>query len=255
MCGSTAAQNQIEGEQQSAFTTMQAEAQQVFGENSSLYNNLLTSLEPILNAGPNQQGFSAPELANLNTEATSGVASDYQAAATAARASAAGEGGGNAAIPSGVEAQQQAEVANAAAGKEASEQQQITASNYATGRQNYEGAVTGLMNAGSVFSPSISLMGQATAGGTAAANTADQIAKAKFAPFGALMGALGGIGGALANRMGGSGGSGSGGGGYGGGSGSGYGGGSDAYEQGMGYGGGGGGGDQGGGGGYAPDNG
>ena len=202
MCGSTSQQNQIEGEQQSSFSNMNAEAQQVFGENSALYSNLLSAFEPILKAGPDQQGFSAPELSARDSEATNQTAAEYQKASAAVRGANAGEGGGNVAIPSGVESAEEGQVANAAAGEESQLQNNILQSDYDTGRANYEGAVGGLLNAGSVFNPSESLNSESTGAGTAAANTANQIAQANFSPWGAALGAVGGLAGAAAKAYG-----------------------------------------------------
>ncbi len=196
MCGATSQQNQIEAAQQSGFTTIQNEAQQLFGENSSLYNNLLASLEPILKAGPGQEGFSQQELTALNTEASTGVSSNYQNAEKAVRETGAAAGGGNEPIPSGAETQLAEEVGTAAAGQESAEESQITEANYATGRENYQGAVEGLLSAGNVFNPTEALNSEATGAGTAAANTANQIAQENFSPYGALIGAAGELGGA-----------------------------------------------------------
>jgi hypothetical protein len=198
MCGSTAQQNQIEGGQQSVFNTMNTEAQSVFGQNSALYNNLVSGMEHIFNAGPSQEGFSAPEKAALDTEATSGVTANYERAATAVGEQNAGAGGGNLDIPSGQTAAERGEIASEAAGQESGEEQQITEADYAQGEQNYNASVSGLLNAGEVFNPSESLLGEATGAGTAAANTANQIAQANEAPFQAVVGALGEVGGMAA---------------------------------------------------------
>lgn len=196
-CGSTDAQNQIQGEQMSAYSTMQAEAQQVFGENNALYQRMVSAFEPILQAGINQEGMSAPEKAALETEATEGVATNYQKAAAAARATGAGAGGGNIDIPSGQTRQLEGEVANAAAAEQSNLENKITEEDYALGRENYLTAVSGLQGAGRTLDPATSFESNATAGGNAAANTANQIAQADNAPIDAAIGAVGALGGAV----------------------------------------------------------
>lgn len=190
MC-SNSAQTQIEGEQQSGFSTMQNEAQQVFGQNSALYSNLLNAFTPILNAGPDQEGFSGTEKAALDTQSTAGVTTEYQNAEKAAREQYAGEGGGNEYIPSGQEAEIEADTAASAAGKESELQSQITEADYSTGRENWLAAEQGLEGAGSAFNPSISLDNAATGAGSAASTTATAIANSSNSWMGALGGMAG----------------------------------------------------------------
>lgn len=194
MCGSTAGQNQVGGQQMTAYQTMQQEANSVFGENSALYKDMIAAFEPILNAGPNQEGFSPGENAALNTEASQGVASNYQNAEKGVRESGAAAGGGNDYIPSGQESEEEAQVGEAAAGQESAEQNQITEANYATGRQNWEAAESGLVNAGSVFAPSESLYGDSTSAGSAASTTQNQIAQENQSWMGAVGGMVGQLG-------------------------------------------------------------
>lgn len=190
-CGSSSQQNQIESSQQSFYNTLTAESQQVFGQGSALYANMLKVFQPIFDAGPNQKGFSPEESAALDTQATEGVASNYDKAATALGEQAAGAGGGNEYIPSGEAEQQKDELASAAAGQESSEQNQILEDNYATGRENWEAAEQGLLGAGGVYSPATALFGQTTNAGSAASETADQIAQENNSWMGAVGGMLG----------------------------------------------------------------
>lgn len=191
MCGSTGQQNTIESGQQTLFNTMNTEAQSVFGQNSALYNQLLSSFEPILNAGPNQAGFSAPEKAALETQATSGVTGNYEKAATAAGEQTAGAGGGNEDIPSGQTASERGQIATEAAQQESGEQEQIEEADYAQGNEDYNAAVSGLMGAGNVFNPSEQLMSEEVGEGSATANTANQIAQENNSWMGAVGGLLG----------------------------------------------------------------
>ena len=191
MCGSTGAQNEIEGTQQSAYNTMNTEAQSVFGEDSALYKSLVASFLPTLEAGPNQKGFSDQQDTALNTQATEGTAQNYQNAEKAVRETGAAAGGGNDFVPNGQEAEESAQVAEAAAGQESTEENQITEANYALGETNYLDAAQGLMSAGNVYSSATSLDNAETGAGTAAANTANQIAQENQSWMGAVGGMVG----------------------------------------------------------------
>lgn len=201
MCGSTGAQNQIEASQQQFYNTLSANAGTEFGIDSSLYKELTGAFAPIFDKGPSQEGFSEAENTALNTQATQGVATNYQAAAKAAREQAAAEGGGNVPIPSGQEAELGQEIATSAAGQESNEENQITQANYQQGFQNWEAAAQGMLSAPGVFSNSTSAAGVANQGGEAAATTANQIAQQNNSWMGAVGGMLGSIGSAAMPKL------------------------------------------------------
>lgn len=196
MCGATGAQNAIEGQQQSFYGTMINQAQQVFGNSSQVFNNLMSTFQPIVAAGPNQQGFSATELSALNSQAITNVGQGYNNAKEAVGNSLAAQGGGTAVLPGGAGIGVQDSLAENAANQTSSELNQITQANYSTGRQNYLNAVQGEMAAPGVFGTAANFAGEATGSGTAAANTANQIATQQNSWVQAVTGALGGIAGA-----------------------------------------------------------
>jgi hypothetical protein len=191
MCGSTSSQNSIEQQQQQFMTTLQGESGTVFGQDSALYNDLIAQFKPIFEAGPDQQGYTKAELAQLNTSATTGVTQNYQAAEKAIREQDAAEGGGNEYVPSGQEKAIEAGVTESAAGQESTEQLQIEQASEEQGRANWLAATQGMLEAPSVMSEGASFAGQATNAGTAAANTANQIAQENQSWMGALGGMLG----------------------------------------------------------------
>lgn len=197
MCGASSQQTQIEASQQKYYDTMTQEAQQVFGESTSLFKDLTAAFEPILAAGPNQEGFSAAEKAALNTQATEGVAQNYQSAAKAIAEQQAAEGGGNEFVPSGQNAEIKAEVAMSAAQQESAEQTNITEADYATGRSNFLTAAQELSSAAGVFNPATGISGAATSSGEAASKTASDIATANNSWLNAAIGAVGGVAGAV----------------------------------------------------------
>lgn len=123
---------------------LQTSFQQSFAEQQSVLKTLSGSLTPLVSAGPNQQGFSSPELANLNTTAIDASGAGARNAEQALNNSLAGRGGGGSSgLESGVDQQLDASLASTATGQLAQQQNQIQAANYSTGRQNYFNAVSG----------------------------------------------------------------------------------------------------------------
>lgn len=198
MCGASSQQNQIEASQQQFYTTLIDQSKQEFGLDSSLYKELTSAFAPVFDKGPSQEGFSAAEKTALDTQATEGVATNYQSAAKNIREQEAAEGGGNVAIPSGQEAEINAEVAQSAAQQQSSEENQITQADYQQGFQNWESAAQGMLSAPGVFGNSAAAANAATSGGSAASSTANQIAQENNSWVGAVTGMIGGIGGSFA---------------------------------------------------------
>jgi hypothetical protein len=115
--------------------------------------NLNNIFIPIAQAGPSQQGYSPQELAALNTQAGEGVGQNYAKAAQALNTQIAGQGGGNEYLPSGASATLKGNLASAAANQLSSEQLGITQANYATGRQNWQQATSGLNALAQEYNP------------------------------------------------------------------------------------------------------
>jgi hypothetical protein len=200
-CGATAAQNQIGQSQQGFMTQLQTQGSSVFGDASSVFNNLMSTLTPTIQAGPNQQGFSPQELSNLNSEAITQTGQAYQNAKAAAGNQLSAEGGGNTALPSGTEVGENLQLAESGANQTASELQGITEQNYATGRQNYTQALQDAESAPNVFNSSTSAANAATGAGVAASNTANQIASQQNSWMQLVTGALGGVAGGLTGGL------------------------------------------------------
>lgn len=198
MCGATPAQNQIESQQQSFYTNAISQANQVFGNSSSVFNDLMKTFQPIVAAGPNQQGFSPTELSAMNSQAITNVGQGYKNAKEALGDQQAAFGGGTAVLPGGANIGQQDSLAENAANQTSSELNQITQANYAQGRQNWVNAAQGLAAAPGVYGAATSASGNATGAGGAAAGTANQIAQDANSPWQAAIGALGQVAGAAA---------------------------------------------------------
>src|SRR5277367_736247 len=69
MCGPSASQEGLAGSESQFMNTLQSNYATNFQEQQSVLNHLNGVLSPILEAGPNQTGFSASENAALNTQA------------------------------------------------------------------------------------------------------------------------------------------------------------------------------------------
>lgn len=196
MCGASSQQNQIEQQQQSFANQVQTQATQIFGNQSAIYQDLVNTFAPTVAAGPSQQGFSAAELANLNSQAITQTGQSYKNARQALGDQQAAAGGGRAVLPGGAVVGQDLGLASNAANQTSSQLSQINQANYATGRQNYLNATAGLAGAGNVYGAAESANSGVVGATSAAGNTANQIAQENNSWVQAVTGALGGIGGA-----------------------------------------------------------
>lgn len=175
-CGPSGAEGQISGSQQAFYNELSGAFANNYGAQSNIFQGLTSSLTPIMQAGPNQQGFSAGENAALNTAATNTTAANYRNAAVASATGRATAGGGNDYLPSGADKQVQAGIASNAAQNLSQEQNQITQANYSTGRQNYFNALQGLGGVASGLNPTGYANPAISAGNSAftSANTVQQ---------------------------------------------------------------------------------
>jgi hypothetical protein len=195
MCGSTSGQQQISDSQQQMYQTLNQNYATTFGQDQAITSALTAQFQPILAAGPNQQGFSPGETQALNTGATENIAQNYAQAQKATAQQLAARGGGNTLLPSSVSANILAQGTNAAAAQRASAQNTIQQASYAQGYQNWQQAAGVLSNTAGLINP-LGYAGASTGAGTAAANTANQIAQQQNSIWNAAIGALGSVGGA-----------------------------------------------------------
>jgi hypothetical protein len=178
MCGPTSTQTKLEGSEQQFMQELMSNYSTNFGEQQQVLNHLNSVLSPILQAGPNQTGFSPSETAALNTQAIdttgAGAANTERAIAneTAGRNDSGNlaEAGNVAALKAGA--------ASAAEGQLSNEELGITEANYATGRSNFNNAVSAEEGVSGQFgSGAASTMGGATSANTTAFGEATQIAQ------------------------------------------------------------------------------
>jgi len=199
-CGATSAQNAAQTQQAGFATQVNQQAGQVFGADNQVFNDLMSTFAPTIEAGPSQQGYSAAEKSNLDSAAitNSGIAA-RNAKQAAGEAEASEGGGNNAALQSGTNTGIDLSVANSAAQNTASQLNTINTNDYAQGNANYNAATSGLLNATNSFNSSTSANNAETNAGTASANTANQIATQNNSWVQGVTGALGAVGGAFAS--------------------------------------------------------
>lgn len=154
MCGPSAGEKNIESQQDRFASTLQENYNQQFASQNDVLNGLNNALNPIVAAGPGQQGFSPQELAAQNTEAINSTGAAYKDAAQAVGGQLAGRGGGGSSgLESGIDQQIKGTLASKAAGNLSSQQLGITQNNYATGLQNFNNAVGGERALADLYNP------------------------------------------------------------------------------------------------------
>jgi hypothetical protein len=199
MCGATGAQNQLQQEDMSTLQDYNSMLQQQYANQGAIFSKVSSVLDPILNAGPNQKGFSTAESNTLNAQAVEGTAENYAGAAKAVGEQTAAEGGGNNPLPSGAQTQLKQQVANSAAETESGEETQIAEQDYETGRQNFQNAEQGEMAIASGEDP-LGYAGAVTSSEGAAGTEANQIAEENNSWYNAAIGAAGSIGSAVVSE-------------------------------------------------------
>src|SRR5258708_14406268 len=140
MCGPSGQETAIAGQQQDLSTLLSSNFSQRFGQQSAVLQNLNNMLTPLAQAGPDQQGFGASELAALGTQAAEGVGANYSKATQALQNTLAARGGGSEVLPTGARAALQGTLASSAADQMSKEQLGITEANYGHSRKHWQDA-------------------------------------------------------------------------------------------------------------------
>jgi hypothetical protein len=199
MCGPSSSEKSLQQMSQSFSSLLQGNYSTLFGNQLDVLNSIKSSLSPILAAGPNQQGFSAAELAARNTAAINNAGAASRNAQQAVGNFTAGRGGGGGTgILSGVDAQLKTAVASSSANQLATAENQITQENYATGRENYFRAEGGMDQLAAGYSPNAASSG-AIGANQASFGEAKTIQDQKMQEAQAIAGGITGIAGGLAS--------------------------------------------------------
>lgn len=145
--GPSSTEKQLQGQEVGLSQSLDQYLRTNYGEQQALLGDLTNYLNPIAAAGPNQTGYSAPELAAMNTAAINNAGGNYANAARAVGAGmSAGPGGASSEgdVTSGINAQVKGALAGQSAGQLAGTENAITQANYAQGNQNWQNAMSGL---------------------------------------------------------------------------------------------------------------
>lgn len=174
-CGPSSQEQGLAASQNSFSSLLSSDFQQQFASQNSVLNNINAAMNPIVAAGPNQQGFSSAELADLNTKAINNSGAANRNAAQAASSQLAGRGGGGSSgLESGVDKQIRGSIASQQAGNLANTENNIDTQNYETGRQNFFNAAAGQRALAGLYNPS-SYAGDANQAESSAFGQADKI--------------------------------------------------------------------------------
>ena len=192
MCGPTAAQTDLQNQQIQFYQTMQQQDQVTFGEDQQILTQMQSVYAPILAAGPNQFGFSAGQTATLNSQATEGVAQNFQKADTALKEQNA-SAGGDSFLPTGVQSQEEGELDTAAAQEQSQEEQQIQQAGYAQGYSEFTQATNALQGTAGLLNPN-GTASTTVSSGSAASSEANTIASQEDSWEAPVLGAVGAVG-------------------------------------------------------------
>lgn len=192
-CGASGDQKSIAASQKQNFEDFANESQQIFGNSSQIFKDITSNFEPVLAAGPDQNGLSVPELAALKSQAVTNAGNAYRNAARATGERIAASGGGNAVLPSGQSDALMRDVAIAGAGKTADALTNIDIQNKEIGRQNWMNAAGVLAGSLNVFNPSINSNSSTTGSGSAAMSGANTVQQANRQWVGDVTGILGDV--------------------------------------------------------------
>ena len=193
MCGASAGQKASASAASALSVQMAAQSATVFGASSQIFNSLNAAFSPIVAAGPSQQGFSAQEASNLNSEAITQTGTEYKNEKEALGNAQAAQGGGNVALPSGTTTAADEQLAANAGNQTASELSQITQANYAQGNANYKAAVTGEEALPDVYNTANSAGTTATGASSNAGTQQNQVSQESNSWMSLVSGALGDV--------------------------------------------------------------
>lgn len=132
-------------QEQTLANLLMSNYQGLYGEQQDLFGKLKAAYSPIVAAGPDQQGFSSPVLASLNTQILNSGSAANRAARQASANFAAGQGGGGTSgLQSGIQKQIQASIASNSANQVANAQTNLSLKNFELGRDNFFRSAGGL---------------------------------------------------------------------------------------------------------------
>lgn len=184
--------------QRAFYTTLTESYKTQFAGQASILNALQAAWEPILAAGPGQEGFTPAQKTALLTQATEGTAAEFQKAKIATKGEMATRGGGTERLPSGYDEKVLRDITSAEAATQAGQRLGIQQASWERGYQNWLGATSALSGTASIYQP-VGFAGEATLAGKLASESTKTASRSGWAATG---GALGGIAAAFAGGLG-----------------------------------------------------
>lgn len=199
------------GMQAEFFKVMQDSYKEQFAGQKAILEMLTKTWEPILAAGPGQEGFTQAEKTAINTQISEGTGREYAKASKAMREEMAARGGPNgmagSAVPSGADEQILAGIAQQGAEKSADLRTQTVKENFARGHDTWLKASSVLGNAAGLYNAA-GFAGESTSAGNAAMQGAGQATSAAkdaargWSGWGTIGGIVGGAAGSFLGPMG-----------------------------------------------------
>lgn len=123
--------------QQQLYATMSANYNKEFAQWSQVLNGFQANIQPILNGGINQFGFTPGEEAALRTDISNQTTKAFSDQRAALENHIAQQGGGEDFMPSGAKEQLEEQLANEQARTSSDLNTKVTQAGYEQGRQNY----------------------------------------------------------------------------------------------------------------------
>lgn len=158
--GASSGSKAINNETGAAYGQAINQATTEFGDANTAFNDLMTSMAPIAAAGPGQMGWTAAQSNAVNSQTINQTAAQYKNAAASVKNMIGAEGGGNVALPSGVNIATEESLAEAGAQQESSALSANTIANAEAGNANWKFAEGGLQKAPEVFSTANQAVGE-----------------------------------------------------------------------------------------------
>ena len=203
MCGASGTLKSLAASATSFAGQVQQQATQIFGSASTVFNNLMGTIQSVVKGGPGQAGWGAAENNAVNSQILNNAAVSARNEKSAVGNDVAAIGGGNTVNPSGLETAVNLQTAQSVENAKSQQEEQATVANYQQGNQNYNEAVGQEMQLPKVFDASAAVDNAATNANTAAttAQTAVSSANNWWQPLlGAAIGAGGSMGAAALGK-------------------------------------------------------
>ena len=160
MCGPSSQENSLQSSSGAFSTQLMNNYSQLFSQQQGVLKGLNASLNPIVAAGPSQNGFSGATVNALDTQAINNAGAAAKNAEQAARTFGAGQGGGaTSGLTSGITNQIQSSIASQQAGNLATSENQISLADEAQGNANYFKALGAQEGVAQMYNPSGAMEG------------------------------------------------------------------------------------------------